>query len=95
MDNKIIELYNVKKYEFIETWTITYHSLNKIEEPCSKYFILEKNLGNNAFGHFFYECGPHVKIYLEIKKNIPDLKLHLLEKRDFKILILRTQGINL
>jgi len=93
MDYKIIELYNVKKYEFIETWTITYHSLNKIEQLCSKYFILEKNLGHNAFGHFFYECGPHVKIYLEIKKSIPDLKLHLLEKRDFKILILSYLGV--
>jgi hypothetical protein len=94
MDYKIIELYNVKKYELSgQSWTITYNSFNKIEEPCSKYFILEKNESHNAFAHFFYECGPHVKVYLELKKGIPDLKLHLLEKKDFKLLVLRYLGV--
>ena len=94
MDYKIIELYNVKKYEMTgKSWTITYHSFNKIEESCSKYFILEKNESHNAFAHFFYECGPHVKVYLELKKTIPDLKLHLLEKKGFKLLILSYLGV--
>jgi len=94
MDYKIIELYNVKKYELSgQSWTITYNSFNKIEEPSSKYFILEKNETNNAFAHFFYECGPQVKVYLELKKGIPDLKLHLLEKKSFKILLLTYLGV--
>ena len=94
MDYKIIEFYNIKKYELINnSWSISFHSFSNIEETCSKYFIIEKNENNNAFGHFFYECGPHVKIYLELKKTIPDLKLHLLEKKDFKLLILIYLGV--
>ena len=94
MDYKIIELYNVKKYEMTgKSWTITYHSFNKIEESCSKYFIIEKNDSHNAFAHFFYECGSQVKVYSELKRAIPDLKFHLLEKKGFKLLILSYLGV--
>ena len=98
-----IQVYNnvssyVKEYIKEEKryhWNIqTNNTLESPNESADKYFIIEKDGSSDAFGHFFYESLPYVCIYKELKKIIPEIKIHIKCKKIFKTLAFKYLDVN-
>ena len=61
----------------------------------NKYLIIDRdNDASNAFGHWILESYIFVMHYFKLKKEVPNLKLLLKDKRDFKSIFLKYLGIN-
>jgi hypothetical protein len=83
---------NVKTYnltnEFL--WQIT---LNNIEDHPEKeiqpYFIMSRNDASNAFFHWVFDDCIYIEEYYKLKKEIPNLKIHIGNNRNFKRIFLK------
>lgn len=101
--NKYFICNNVKKYIYDEVykekdkWIIeSYNYSDFLEEnkilEVSNYFIMD-NRPESAFGHWFYECFIFIFDYIELKKKINNLKLVLMDRKNFKNLFLNYLNI--
>ena len=62
----------------------------------NNYYILEWcSDSSSAFAHWIYECAVYIPYYLELKKNIPTLKIYITNKKKFKDIFLEYLGVEL
>ena len=96
------------KYNFIDN-IISYKITDSVKKEFDiKISNLETNLEKNnyyilewcsdsssAFAHWVYECAVYIPYYLELKKNIPTLKIYITNKKKFKDIFLEYLGVEL
>jgi hypothetical protein len=85
---KIYKVNNVKECSSgwtPEKWVITLHTENiDTNSNIVNLFILEPHC--DAVGHWTYEAGIYIPLYLILKSKIPSLKLAIMTKRKVKTL---------
>jgi len=89
---------NVKSYflnAINELWQIT---LNNIEDHPEKesqhYFIMSREVSSDAFYHWVFEDCIYIEDYYKLKKEIPNLKIHIGNNKDFKRIFLKYLQVN-
>ena len=88
--NKYFLIKNIKNYLFFKK---TYNRINiekfnyKFNNLDNVYLILESP-SHMAFGHWFFESLIFIPYYQQIKEKYPHIKIHLLEKKNYKLLLL-------
>lgn len=63
------------------------------ERKCETVYFIIDTAYDEAFGHWQAESAVFLKYFLEIQKDYPSIKLHLLHVQTFKLLTLRQYGI--
>lgn len=97
---KIYCVSNVKDYAFNTVGKDSAYTLDcdsSCDSSCdsgneTQYFLFECD-SNGSFGHWIIESACLIPIYFELKKVYPSLKLHIREKKKFKLIILEKLGV--
>jgi hypothetical protein len=91
----IFRVNNVLKYEIenFNTWTVETSTIGVIS--TSNYYLIIDTFFHDAFGHWVFESAIYLKLFLELKKEYPNLKLHLKGKKKYKVLFVEYFGINI
>lgn len=91
---KTFKVNNVKSYTNdtnFNSWIIDTFDDNT-PEHMHTYFIID-TLFDRAFSHWVFECAVYLDLFLLLKEKYPNIKLHLKNKRTFKLLFCRLFGI--
>lgn len=86
--SRIIAVNNVESYKYDEqnfnAWHLTIRSFEEVAE--NRYFIIDTHF-HDAFAHWFFESATYLPAFLELRRQIPNLKLHLKSHRKYKTVI--------
>jgi len=91
---KIFTVKNVKSYTNdtnFNSWIIDTFD-ETTDENMHMYFIID-TLFDRAFSHWVFECAVYLDLFLLLREKYPNIKLHLKNKRTFKLLFCRLFGI--
>jgi len=86
------EINNVIKIESqFNKYTIHVGKMNSIDVS---YYMCIDTLYNDAFGHWVYESGIYLPLFLKIKQKYPSLKLYLNNYKNYKKIFCNYFDIN-
>lgn len=89
-DYKLTKHLNVKKYcldyDTHDKWNIEYYDNKKCDD--SNPFLIIDSKPLNAFAHWVYENAIFLPLFSELKRVYPNLKIVVLEKKNYKKLFL-------
>ena len=87
---------NVKSYTLIEDlWQITFNNIeDHPEKEIQPYFIMSREYISDAFFHWVFEDCIYIEEYYKLKNEIPNLKIHIGNNRDFKRIFLKYLQVN-
>jgi hypothetical protein len=94
-NNKFFVLKNVKKYlpskRTYSSVEIEYFNTERSSSPKHIYFLIDSP-SHMAVGHWFFESAIFVPYLKEIQERFPTIIIHLLEKKNYKLLLLNYFG---
>lgn len=90
----IFSVKNVVKYDIenFNTWTIDTSTIEC--DSNIQYYLIIDTFFHDALGHWVFESAIYLKLFLELKKDYPNLKVHLKEKKNYKEFFIQYFGID-
>lgn len=83
---KYITINNVINYkcENFSKWIINNNNENNIIKDNVQYYLIIDLPQNEAFAHWVYESAIYLPLFINLKKQYPNIKLHFKTMKDYK-----------